>query len=81
MTERLPLEDISRQQIEQNVCCNLLYIQVVNLFKNLLLYKICFKLHGFRNFKIPKFPEFQNTELFGCFVSVDSVLVLSVLFV
>ena len=76
----LPLEEMSRQKIEQNYCCNSLYRQVVNLFKNSFLYRICFILHGLKNLKIPKFSEFQNTELLGCFGSIDYVLVLSILF-
>ena len=77
MSGFLHLEEISRQQIEQNVCCNLLFMQVVNLFKNLFLYRICSKLHGFKNSKL------QNSKILGFlgyFESVDNVLVLSVLF-
>ena len=59
MSGFLHLEEISRQQIEQNVCCNLLFMQVVNLFKNLFLYRICSKLHGFKNSKISRIPKYK----------------------
>ena len=57
----LHLEEILRQQIKQNLCCNLLYI-------------ICSKIRSYTEFapnfmdsKVPKFPESQSTELFGIF--------------
>ena len=59
MSGFLHREEISRQQIEQNVCCNLLFIQVVNLFKNSFLYRICSKLHGFKNSTISRIPKYR----------------------
>ena len=55
----LHLKEILRQLVEQNLCCNLLYIQVVNLFKNSFLYRISSKLHGFKNSKISRIPKYR----------------------
>ena len=60
MTGLLPLEEMSRQQIEQNVCCNLLYIQVVNLLKNSCYTKFA---SNFMDLEILKFQNFQNSKI------------------
>ena len=60
----LHLEEILRQQIEQNLCCNFLYIQVENLFKKFSDTEFA---PNFMDLKVPKLPDFQSTGLFGIF--------------
>ena len=60
----LPPEEISRPQIEENVCRNLLHMQEVNLFKNLFLDRICFKLHRHKKFKIFRITKYRTFGMF-----------------